>query len=101
MVHRLVDTDKNYGPADFDDSRFTVRWAYNGDNHAAMARNQTWGWGAYEPAPVLSEFYTRITRAYARLRSETLVKGEYYRYETNTIFPGSQLRLRYTIRDAP
>lgn len=51
----LVDTDKNYGPGDFDDPRFAVRWAYNGDNHAAMARNKTWGWGSYEPAPVLEE----------------------------------------------
>lgn len=44
----LVDTDKNYGPGDFEDGRFTVRWVYNGDNHATMARNRTWGWGAYE-----------------------------------------------------
>ena len=167
----LVDTDKNYGPGDFDDSRFTVRWVYNGDNHAAVARNQTWGWGAYEPAPVLPEcmsiwpghrfprqvaalgrdpveepreggahyvrewlrvlkarpqfvtiadwnnfeeetaiedsfawedgwghavpdLYTRITRAYARLRSETLVKGEYYRSESDAkvyLFDGSRL----------
>lgn len=156
----LVDTDKNYGPADFADARFTVRWAYNGDNHAAMARHQAWGWGSYEPAPVLAEcmslwpghrfprpvaaqgrdpveepreggahyvrewlrvlkarsqyvtiadwnnfeedtaiedsfgwedgrgyavpdLYTRITRAYARLRAETLVKGEYYRSESD------------------
>jgi len=34
----LVDTDKTYGPGDFEDARFTVRWVYNGDNHAAMAR---------------------------------------------------------------
>ncbi|HOW70148.1 MAG TPA: hypothetical protein PKY77_06050 [Phycisphaerae bacterium] len=51
----LVDTDKNYGPGDWDDPRFTVRWAYNGDNHAAMKQRQTWGWGSYEPAPVLDE----------------------------------------------
>jgi hypothetical protein len=51
----LVDTDKNYGPGDFEDPRFTVRWAYNGDNHAAMERRNTWGWGSYEPAPVLAE----------------------------------------------
>ena len=42
----LVDTDKNYGPGDFHDERFTVRWVYNGDNHAAMEKRQTWGWGA-------------------------------------------------------
>jgi len=35
----LVDTDKNYGPGDWDDARFTVRWAYNGDNHAAMKKH--------------------------------------------------------------
>jgi hypothetical protein len=51
----LVDTDKNYGPGDFDDSRFTVRWAYNGDNHAAMKQRKTWGWGSYAPAPILEE----------------------------------------------
>lgn len=154
----LVDTDKNYGPGDWDDPRFTVRWAYNGDNHAAMKQRRTWGWGSYEPAPILEEcmsiwpghrfpghvarqgmdpleepreggqlyarmwlrvlkaqprfvtvadynnfeeetaiepsytwedprghavpdLYVRITRAYARLRTETLVAGEYYRDE--------------------
>ena len=51
----LVDTDKNYGPGDFSDERFTVRWAYNGDNHAAIKSRRTWGWGAYEPAPLLEE----------------------------------------------
>ena len=51
----LVDTDKNYGPGDWDDVRFTVRWAYNGDNHAAMQQRQTWGWGSYAPAPELAE----------------------------------------------
>jgi hypothetical protein len=51
----LVDTDKNYGPGDFDDARFTVRWAYNGDNHAAMKQRKTWGWGSYAPAPLLEE----------------------------------------------
>ena len=51
----LVDTDKNYGPGDWDDARFTVRWAYNGDNHAAMKQRQTWGWGSYAPAPELAE----------------------------------------------
>jgi hypothetical protein len=51
----LVDTDKNFGPGDWNDPRFTVRWAYNGDNHAAIARNQTWGWGSYAPAPALRE----------------------------------------------
>jgi hypothetical protein len=167
----LVDTDKNYGPGDFEDGRFTVRWVYNGDNHATMARNRTWGWGAYEPAPVLPEcmsiwpghrfprevstegldpleepreggahyarewlrvlkarpeyvtiadwnnfeeetaiedsyawedgrgfavpsLYTRITRAYSRLRSGILVKGEYYRSESDAKvywFDGTQL----------
>jgi len=51
----LVDTDKNYGPGDWEDARFTVRWAYNGDNHAAMKQRQTWGWGSYAPAPELAE----------------------------------------------
>lgn len=51
----LVDTDKNYGPGDFDDPRFSVRWVYNGDNHAAMLQRKTWGWGSYEPAPILKE----------------------------------------------
>jgi hypothetical protein len=51
----LVDTDKNYGPGDWTDPRCTVRWAYNGDNRAAMARNKTWGWGSYAPAPALAE----------------------------------------------
>ena len=41
----LVDTDKNYGPGDFDDARFTVRWAYNGDNHEAMKAGQDLGLG--------------------------------------------------------
>lgn len=154
----LIDTDKNYGPGDFDDSRFSVRWAYNGDNHEAMKKNKAWGWGSYEPAPILEEsmsiwpghrfprnvvqqgqdpleepreggqlyvrmwlrvlkanpkyvtiadfnnfeeetaiepsyawedfrghavpdLYMRITRAYSRLRSEKLVKGEFYRDE--------------------
>jgi hypothetical protein len=31
-----VDTDKNYGPGDFEDARFTVRWAYNGDTDASL-----------------------------------------------------------------
>ncbi len=51
----LVDTDKNYGPGDFDDARFTVRWVYNGDNHAVMQARETWGWGSYEPCPILDE----------------------------------------------
>lgn len=51
----LVDTDKNYGPGDFTDPRFTVRWVYNGDNHKAMQQHKTWGWGSYEPAPILKE----------------------------------------------
>lgn len=154
----LVDTDKNYGPGDFEDPRFAVRWVYNGDNHEAMRQRKAWGWGSYEPAPILSEsmsiwpghrfpqqvvqqgrdpleepreggrlyarmwlrvlkahprfvtiadwnnyeeetaledsfawedalghatpdLYVRITRAYSRLRTETLVKGECYRDE--------------------
>ncbi len=51
----LIDTDKNYGPGDFTDERFTVHWAYNGDNHAAIKSRRTWGWGSYEPAPLLQE----------------------------------------------
>ena len=51
----LIDTDKNYGPGDFVDARFTVRWAYNGDNHAAMKQRKSWGWGSYPPEPVLDE----------------------------------------------
>jgi hypothetical protein len=51
----LVDTDKDHGPGDFDDPRFSVRWAYNGDNHQAMLERRTWGWGAYEPSPLLEE----------------------------------------------
>ena len=51
----LVDTDDNYGPADFDDERFALRGAYNGDNFEAMKKNKTWGWGSYEPVPVLDE----------------------------------------------
>ncbi len=51
----LIDTDKNYGPGDFEDERFTVRWAYNGDNHAAIEKRKSWGWGSYEPAPALRE----------------------------------------------
>lgn len=154
----LVDTDDNYGPGDWDDSRFAVRWAYNGDNYESMAKRKTWGWGSYEPAPILAEsmsiwpghrfpkhvaeqgrdpleesreggrlyvrmwlrvlkarprfvtiadynnfeeetaiepsytwedphghavpdLYLRITRAYAALRTETPVRGEYYRDE--------------------
>lgn len=167
----LVDTDKNYGPGDWDDVRFSVRWAYNGDNHAAMKKNKTWGWGSYAPAPELEEcmsiwpghrfpkyvaeqgkdpleepreggqlyvrewlrvlkarpqfvtvadwnnfeeetaiegsyawedshghcvpdLYVRITRAYSRLRSAHLVKGEYYRAEDQAevyLFDGKQL----------
>jgi hypothetical protein len=155
----IVDTDDNYGPGSWDDARFAVRWAYNGDNHESMAARKTWGWGSYEPAPILEEsmsiwpghrfpgpvrktgmdpleepreggnlyarmwlrvlkarprfvtvadfnnfeeetaieasytwedprghavpdLYLRITRAYARLRSATPVKGEYYRDES-------------------
>ncbi|MBN1489730.1 MAG: hypothetical protein JXA69_07415, partial [Phycisphaerae bacterium] len=51
----LVDTDKNYGPGDWDAPRFTVRWAYNGDNFESMAKRKTWGWGAYAPVPILAE----------------------------------------------
>ncbi|NLX24071.1 MAG: hypothetical protein GXY55_20670 [Phycisphaerae bacterium] len=167
----LIDTDKNYGPGDFDDPRFAVRWAYNGDNHAAMARNRAWGWGSYYPMPILEEsmsmwpghrfpkfveeqgrdpleepreggrlyvrmwlrvlkarprfvtiadwnnfeeetaiedsyawedayghatpnLYTRITRAYARLRTGELVKGECYRDENQPevyLFDGEKL----------
>jgi hypothetical protein len=154
----LVDTDKNYGPGDFDDPRFSVRWVYNGDNHEAMGKRQAWGWGSYFPPPIVPEcmsmwpghrfpgnveklgqdpleeprdggqlyvrmwlrvlkaapqfvtvadwnnyeedtaiedsyawddaagyatpkLYTRITRAYSRLRNKRLVKGECYRDE--------------------
>ncbi len=154
----LVDTDDNYGPGDWDDPRFAVRWAYNGDNFESMGKRKTWGWGSYYPPPVLAEsmsiwpghrfpkyvaeqgrdpleepreggqlyvrmwlrvlkarprfvtvadfnnfeeetaiepsyawedprghavpdLYMRITRAYARLRTETPVRGEYYRDE--------------------
>lgn len=167
----IVDTDDNYGPGDFEDERFTVRWAYNADNHEAMARNKTWGWGSYEPCPILEEsmsimpgqrygynvakhkfdpletpreggrlyvrmwlrvleanpqvvtiadwnnfveetaiedcynwedasgyavadLYTRITRAYSRLRKGQLVKGEYYRDEVKPevyLFDGKSL----------
>ncbi|HOA75171.1 MAG TPA: hypothetical protein PL151_17945 [Phycisphaerae bacterium] len=166
----LVDTDDNYGPGDFDDPRFTVRWAYNGDNFESMGKRQTWGWGSYEPAPIVSEcmsiwpghrfpgpvrkqgldpleepreggqlyvrmwlrvlkarpryvtvadfnnfeeetaieasytwedprghavpdLYIRITRACSRLRTETPVKGEYYRDENEPevyLFDGRQ-----------
>lgn len=51
----LIDTDDNYGPGDWDDARFAMRWAYNGDNHESMAKRKTWGWGSYEPAPILEE----------------------------------------------
>jgi hypothetical protein len=154
----LVDTDDNYGPGDFDDPRFAVRWCYNGDNHRSMKERKTWGWGSYDPAPILPEsmsiwpghrfpqhvarqgrdpleepreggrlyvrmwlrvlkarpefvtvadwnnfeeetaieasyawedalghatpdLYIRITRAYARLRNENLIKGECYKDE--------------------
>jgi hypothetical protein len=167
----LVDTDDNYGPGDFDDARFAVRWAYNGDNFESLAARKTWGWGAYEPAPVLEEcmsiwpghrfaqrvraegtdgaeaareggdlyareflrvlkakprfvtiadwnnfqeesaiedswgwedrfgyatpgLYTRITKAYAQLRSGRLVTGEYYRDEAERdvyLFDGEAL----------
>jgi len=167
----LIDTDKNYGPGDFEDPRFSVRWAYNGDNYAAMKQRKTWGWGAYEPAPALDEcmsiwpghryarnvaaqgkdaaedareggqryarewlrvlkqhpkyltiadwnnfeeetaiedsdswedrlgyavpdLYRRITRAYCRLQSETLVNGEYYKDENKPeiyLFDGKRL----------
>jgi hypothetical protein len=172
----LVDTDKNYGPGDFDDPRFAVRWAYNGDNHAAMQARKTWGWGSYAPVPLLEEcmsiwpghrfpknvaqtgfdpledpreggrlyartwlrvlkarprfvtiadwnnfeeetavepsfnwedpkgyatpdLYVRITRAYSRLRSETLTKGECYRDERSRklyLFDGKRLIERKT-----
>jgi hypothetical protein len=167
----LVDTDDNYGPGAWDDPRFTVRWAYNGDNHESIGRRQTWGWGSYHPAPILAEcmsiwpghrfpqnvvklgndpleeareggrtyvqawlrvlkahpqyvtvadwnnfeedtaiedsfgwedargfaapsLYRRITRAYSRLRSGQLVKGEYYRDEQQPevyLFDGKKL----------
>ena len=51
----LVDTDDSYGPGDWDGPRFTVRWAYNGDNWESMAARKTWGWGAYDPVPILEE----------------------------------------------
>lgn len=167
----LVDTDKNYGPEDWDDERFTVRWAYNGDNTEAMVRNQAWGWGAFGTPPVLEEsmpmwpghrfhawvieqgrdvleepreggrryvrnwlhcleaapefitiadwnnfqeetaiedsyhwldpmgycvpnLYTRITRAYSRLRTGDLVEGEYYREKSSPhvyLYDGEEL----------
>jgi hypothetical protein len=167
----LIDTDKNYGPGDFLDTRFAVRWVYNGDNHAAMLARKAWGWGSYEPSPVLDEsmslwpghrfpgnavkygfdpleepreggqryargwlavlkarpeyvtvadwnnfeeetaiedsyswqdprgygtrdLYTRITRAYSRLRNGNLVKGECYRDEQKPevyLFDGQKL----------
>ena len=155
----LIETDKNYSPGDFEDARFTVRWAYNGDNHAAMKQRKTWGWGSYEPAPVLEEcmsiwpghrfarrvveqgkdavedareggeryvrewlrvlkarpkyltiadwnkpdLYRRITRAYCRLRSEVLVKGEYYKDEDKPevfLFDGKRLVHQDTMRRA-
>ena len=40
----LIHTDKNYGPGDFADPRFTMCWVYNGDNFAAMKQRKTWGW---------------------------------------------------------
>lgn len=166
----IIDTDDNYGPGDWDDSRFAVRWAYNGDNFESMGKRKTWGWGSYEPAPILEEsmsiwpghrfpgyvarqgqdpleepreggdlyarmwlrvlearpryvtvadfnnfeeetaieasfawedprghcvpdLYLRITRAYARLRTETPVKGEYYRDKSKPevyLFDGGQ-----------
>ncbi len=51
----LIDTDKNYGPGDFDDPRFTVRWCYNGDNWQAMAERKAWGWGSCAPSPIIEE----------------------------------------------
>jgi len=167
----LVDTDDNYGPGDWDDPRFAVRWAYNGDNFESMARRKTWGWGSYAPAPILEEcmsiwpghrfaarvrehgsdaveeareggqlyvrewlrvlkagprfvtiadwnnfqeesaledsytwedawgyaapgLYTRITRAYSRLRAGRLVEGECYRDEAQPdvyLFDGERL----------
>jgi hypothetical protein len=167
----LIDTDRNYGPGDFDDPRFTVRWVYNGDNHEAMKTRKTWGWGCFEPAPILEEcmsiwpghrfpariaqsgvdpdeapreggelyarmwlsvlkarprfvtiadwnnfeeetaleesyawvdrwgyaapdLYVRMTRAYSRLRTGKLVKGEYYRDEARPdvfLFDGARL----------
>ena len=167
----IVDTDDNYGPGDWDDPRFAVRWAYNGDNHESMGRLKTWGWGSCHPAPVVAEsmsiwpghrfpyhvaklgndpleeprdggdlyarawlhvlksnpryvtladfnnfeeetaieasyswedprgyavpdLYIRITRAYSRLRTEQLVKGECYRDENRPevyLFDGQAL----------
>ena len=154
----LVDTDDNYGPGDFTDPRFTVRWVYNGDDSKFIGERKTWGWAGREPTPILEEsmsimpgqrygydlpkfmfdpretpreggqlyvrmwlrvlkasprvvtiadwnnfveetaiedsytwedargyatanLYTRITRAYSRLRRGEFVKGEYYRDE--------------------
>jgi hypothetical protein len=167
----IVDTDDNYGPGDWDDARYSVRWAYNGDNHESMKTRKTWGWGSYAPAPELDEsmsiwpghrfpgyvaqqgkdpveepreggqlyvrewlrvlqhkpqfvtvadwnnfeeetaieesyawedprghcvpdLYVRITRACSRLRTGTLVKGEYYRAEDQPevfLFDGKKL----------
>lgn len=64
----LVDTDDNYGPGDFDDDRFTVRWVYNGDNHESMAQRKTWGWGSQAPCPILEE-------------SMSIMPGQRYGYE--------------------
>lgn len=178
----LVDTDDNYGPGDFGDPRFTVRWVYNGDNYEAMGDRGAWGWGSYEPAPILEEsmsiwpghrfaervrqqgtdvveeareggdlyarmwlrvlkaqpqfvtiadwnnfqeetaledsvswedpwgyatpdLYTRITRAYSRLRTGRLVEGEHYRDEALAdlyLYDGGQLlRQRERPRRAP
>jgi hypothetical protein len=86
----LVDTDKNYGPGDFDDPRFTVRWVYNGDNHAAIGQRKTWGWGSYAPAPVLKECMSiwpghRFARNVAKLGKDPLEEpregGELYARE--------------------
>jgi hypothetical protein len=51
----LIDTDDNLGPGDFDDERFAVRWAYNGDNSEAMGARRAWGWGCFGECPVLAE----------------------------------------------
>src|SRR5260221_13493698 len=50
----------------------------NFEEETAIEASQSWEdrWGNATP-----ELYTRITRAFARLRSDTLVKGDCYRSE--------------------
>ena len=59
-------------------STVTANNSPDGDNHAAIEDSYAW---EDSRGHVVPDLYLSIARAYSRLRSATLVKGEFYRAE--------------------